>query len=146
VERQRQRLADTVSIIPRQHTGEWSLTDSLPDSTASRMAERAAWARQAAADAGRDPDALELNTMVFRVIVGDKPRPAIASELAESGTSSDQIGDSSLYLFGTGTEACDRLLEWRERTGISYFSLFDPGDEQIEYLAEHVVHPLTRHS
>jgi probable F420-dependent oxidoreductase len=137
------RLADTVSVIPRQHTGEWSTTNSMPDSTATRMAEKVAWARDAAADAGRDPDALELNTMVFRVIVGDDPRAAIAAEAANTGISPEQMADSSLYLCGTGAEVCDWLIKWRERTGISYLSLFDPGQEQVEYLAQHVLQPLT---
>lgn len=138
------RLADTVSVIPRQDTGEWSLTGSMPDSTASRIADKAAWAREAAAGAGRDGAGLEFNTMVFRVIVGDDPSAAIAAEAADTGISPEQMTDSSLYLCGTGSEVCDRLIDWRTRTGISYFSLFDPGEEQIEYLAEHVVQPLTR--
>jgi hypothetical protein len=53
------------------------------------------------------------------------------------------MADSSLYLCGTGGQVRDRLRHWREQTGISYFSLFDPGEEQIEYLAEQVVGQLS---
>jgi hypothetical protein len=35
-------------------------------------------------------------------------------------------------------------VEYRRRVGLSYFSLFDPGESQIEYLAAHVVRPLVR--
>ncbi|HEY1733437.1 MAG TPA: LLM class flavin-dependent oxidoreductase, partial [Acidimicrobiales bacterium] len=37
------RVADTVSMIARQDTGEWSVADSLIDSTVERMTEKAAW-------------------------------------------------------------------------------------------------------
>jgi alkanesulfonate monooxygenase SsuD/methylene tetrahydromethanopterin reductase-like flavin-dependent oxidoreductase (luciferase family) len=135
-------MADTASLIPRQTSGEWSVTDSLPDSTLEHMIEKTAWVHQAASAAGRDHRAIELNTMVSQVIVGDDPEPAIAAEAAATGVSREQMADSSLYLCGTGSEVRDRLELWRQRTGISYFSLFDPGDEQIDYLAEHVVGPL----
>lgn len=137
------RMADIVSVIPRQSSGEWSLPDSMVDSTAARMAEKTEWARRAAADAGRDPAGLEFNTMVFRVIVGDDVDQRRGAEQRDSGVTAAQIGDSSLYLCGTGPEVRAHLCDWRARTGISYFSLFDPGDDQIEYLAEHVVKPLT---
>jgi hypothetical protein len=50
--------------------------------------------------------------------------------------------DSTLYLVGNGAEVRDELQRWRQCTGISYVSFFDPGDEQIEYLAREVVAPL----
>jgi hypothetical protein len=34
---------------------------------------------------------------------------------------------------------CQRLDQWREEAGISYVSIFDPGEEQIAYLAERVL-------
>ena len=34
------RVADTVSMIPRQTTGEWSVADSVPDSTMAAMSRR----------------------------------------------------------------------------------------------------------
>ena len=53
------------------------------------------------------------------------------------------LRDSTLFLTGSAPEVRERLLEYRARVGLTYFSLFDPGPEQIEYLAEHVVAPLT---
>jgi probable F420-dependent oxidoreductase len=133
------RVADTASMIPRQTSGEWSLVDSLVDSTVERMAEKAGWVREGAEAAGREADSIELHTMVPRVIVGDDPRAAIAEEAAAAGITPEQMAESSLYLCGTGREVCDQLEHWHEQTGISYFSFFDPGEEQIAYLAEHVV-------
>jgi alkanesulfonate monooxygenase SsuD/methylene tetrahydromethanopterin reductase-like flavin-dependent oxidoreductase (luciferase family) len=140
------RVADTVSMIPRQTTGSWSVVDSLPDSTLAGMAEKAAWVREAAEAAGRDPDAVELNTMVPKVLAGDDVGAAVATEAAASGITVDDIDGSCLYLCGSGQELCDQLRHWRERTGVSYISLFDPGEEQIAYLAEHVVAPLSAES
>ena len=132
------RVADTVSMIPRQTTGAWSIADSVSDSTQARMAEKAAGVRQGARDAGRDPDTVELNTMVAKVIVGSDPGARISQEASDTGITPAQMADSTLYLCGTGVEICDRLQRWRQEIGISYFSLFDPGDEQVEYFAEQV--------
>jgi probable F420-dependent oxidoreductase len=136
-------VADTVSMIARQTSGEWSIADSLSDSTEARMAEKATWVRAGAREADRDPDTVELNTMVPKVIVGSDPEPRIAAEAAEAGITPAQMADSTLYLCGTGAEVYDRLQRWRQTIGISYVSLFDPGDEQAEYFAEQVAGRLT---
>lgn len=78
--RRRHRLDD-----PQQTTGAWSVADSVPDSTMAAMAEKAAWVRTSAADVGRDPYAIELNTMVAKTIIGDHPEAAIAREAADAG-------------------------------------------------------------
>jgi probable F420-dependent oxidoreductase len=140
------RVADAVSIIPRQTSGTWSVVDSLPDSTVAQVAQKAAWVREGAEAAGRDPDDIELNTMVPTIIVGDHVNPAIAEEAAKMKVSSKEIDGSTLYLCGSGPELRDKLRDWRDRTGISYISLFDPGEEQIAYLAETVVGPLAAES
>ena len=57
----------------------------------------------------------------------------------DNGVAVADLGDSTLFLTSTGPEVRDRLLEYRDRVGLTYFSLFDPGDDQIEYFAEHVV-------
>lgn len=137
------RLADIASLIPRQATGEWSVSASLADSTMERMVEKAAWVRTAAAAAGRDPATIELNTMMFGLAVGADPAARREALAKENGGGHADLADSTLFLTGTGAEVRDRLLAYRERVGLTYFSLFDPGDEQIEYLAEQVVGPLT---
>jgi alkanesulfonate monooxygenase SsuD/methylene tetrahydromethanopterin reductase-like flavin-dependent oxidoreductase (luciferase family) len=136
------RTADIVSMIPRQDTGEWSVEASLADSTLERMAQKARWVHEGAEDAGRDPSRVELHTMVARTIVGDDVGNAISTESAESGVPVTAMEDSSLYLTGSGAQIRDRLRYWKSRTGLSYISIFDPGDAQVEYLAEEVLAPL----
>ncbi|MGP0029544.1 MAG: LLM class flavin-dependent oxidoreductase [Acidimicrobiales bacterium] len=133
------RVADTASMIPRQTTGAWSVPDSVPDSTVARMREKAARVRAGAEEAGRDPAGIELNTMVATTIVGDRPQAAIAREAASAGLPAGALADSTLYLCGTAEEVCHRLDHWRQEIGITYVSLFDPGEEQITYLAERVL-------
>ena len=90
-----------------------------------------------------DPASVELNTMVFKLAVGPDAaarRDALAREI---GMAVADLRDSTLFLTGSAPEVRERLLEYRARVGLTYFSLFDPGPEQIEYLAEHVVAPLT---
>ena len=88
------RVADTVSMIPKQTTGEWSVPDSVPDSAMSRMREKAAWVAEGAVQAGRDPDDVELSTMVAKTIVGEHPNAAIAQEAVTSGlTPVELLGD-----------------------------------------------------
>jgi probable F420-dependent oxidoreductase len=136
------RSADIVSMIPRQETGEWSVEASLPDSTLERMAQKARWVRQSAEKAGRDPSRVELHTMVVRTIVGDDVDDAIAQESADTGVPVTTMENSSLYLTGSGPQVRERLRKWHAGTGLSYISIFDPGDEQVEYLAKEVVAPL----
>ena len=136
------RVADTVSMIARQDTGEWSVSDSLTDSTVERMTEKAGWVHEGAVAAGRDPASVELHTMVARVVVGDDPGAAVTQALVDDGVDPRAAAESTLYLCGTGDEVRGRLRRWRADAGISYVSLFDPGDEQIDWLAEQVVQPL----
>ena len=79
------RVADTVSMIPRQTSGQWSVADSLADSTIEGMTQKAAWVHDAAADAGRDPLGVELHTMVATTVVGDDPAEAIERRLTADG-------------------------------------------------------------
>jgi len=136
------RVADTVSMIARQTSGEWSVADSLADSTVDRMAEKAAWIREGAVAAGRDPSSVELHTMVARVVVGDDPGEAVRQAMTDDGVDTKAAEGSTLYLCGTADQVRERLQQWRAEAGITYVSLFDPGDDQIEWLAEQVVRPL----
>ncbi len=136
------RCADIVSLLPQQHMGEWSVRASLADSTLDRMAQKAEWVREGAAAAGRDPASIELNTMVFQLAVGDDVASRREALARDNGVAVSDLGDSTLFLIGPGPELRERLVEYRDRVGLTYFSLFDPGEEQIEYLAEQVVRPL----
>jgi probable F420-dependent oxidoreductase len=136
------RSADIVSMIPKQDRGDWSVPESLADATVERLAQRAAWVREGAEEVGRDPAEVELHTLVTTTVVGDSVGPAIVRASADAGVPAATLAESTLALMGTGAEVRERLLEWRSRAGVTYVSLFDPGDEQIEYLAAEVVEPL----
>jgi probable F420-dependent oxidoreductase len=136
------QVADVVSMIPKQDRGEWSVADSLADATVELLAKRASWVRGGAEEAGRDPADVELHTLVTTVAVGDNAGRAMSRASAEAGVPLATLADSTLALMGTGAEVRERLQEWRSRAGVTYVSLFDPGDEQIEYLASEVVSPL----
>lgn len=136
------RCADIVSMIPRQATGTWSIADSLADSTDERMTEKAAWARAAATAAGRDADELELNTMVMATAITDGSAAARAAVAEQQGVAPEATLDSSLFLVGSPAEVRDRLLARRERYGLTYYSLFDPGDDQLERIAAELIEPL----
>jgi probable F420-dependent oxidoreductase len=136
------RAADIVSMIPRQDTGEWSVAASIADSTLERMTQKARWVCEGAEEVGRDPSGVELHTMVVRTIVGDHVDDAIAKESTDSDVPVTSMEDSSLYLIGTGAQIRDRLRHWQAQTGLRYISIFDPGEDQIEYLAEEVLAPL----
>ena len=136
------RAADIVSMIPKQDRGDWSVADSLADSTVDRLVQRAAWVREGAEEVGRDPADIELHTLVTTTVVGDNVGPAIAQASADAGVPAATLAESTLALMGTGADVRERLREWRSRAGVTYVSLFDPGDQQIEYLAAEVVGPL----
>ncbi len=81
--------------------------------------------------------------MVARTIVGDDISGEVERESAATGVPAEAMADSTLYLMDTGAEVREQMHQRRRRIGISYVSLFDPGEEQIEYLAEQVVAPLS---
>jgi alkanesulfonate monooxygenase SsuD/methylene tetrahydromethanopterin reductase-like flavin-dependent oxidoreductase (luciferase family) len=136
------RTADTVSMIPKQDRGDWSNADSMADATVDRLSQRSAWVREAAAEDGRDPEEIELHTLVTTMVVGDHVGTSVDKLSGEAGVDAATLTNSTLALVGTGAEVRDRLQDWQRRAGVSYVSFFDPGDEQVEYLANEVVGPL----
>lgn len=136
------RTADIVSMIPRQPSGEWNVEASMADSTDDRLAQKAEWARSSAEAAGRDADALELNTMVFVTAITDGSEAARAKLADEQGVTSEATLDSSLYLIGSPQEVREQVRHRRDRFGLNYYSLFDPGDEQLEKIATELIEPL----
>lgn len=137
------RVADIVSMIPTQDTGDWSVTASLVDATVERMAQKASRVHQGATAASRDAGGIELHTMVARTIVGDDIGAAVDRESATTGVPAATMTESTLYLIGSGAEARERLQLWRDEIGISYVSLFDLDEEEIDRVAEEIVTPLS---
>jgi alkanesulfonate monooxygenase SsuD/methylene tetrahydromethanopterin reductase-like flavin-dependent oxidoreductase (luciferase family) len=137
------RHADIVSLIPRQPSGDWNPAASLGDSTDDRLAEKVRWVAQAAEAAGRDPSGIEVNTMVFATAIADDPEPARRRLAEEQGVAPAATVDSSLYLTGTPDQVRQRLVERRDRFGLSYYSIFDPDPEQLDIIATELVAKLT---
>jgi len=113
--------ADIVSIIPRARP-EGSGQDSADWTSATEAATRQKleWIRQAAGDRFAT---LELNTMVYAVIVSDD-RHAAAGQLAgRFGLTEDEVIASPNILVGSIEQMVDDLRGRREAFGISYITV-----------------------
>ncbi len=94
------------------------------DETEASVAQKVDWVRQAAADRF---DQLELAMLIWAVVVTDDPGAAAERIAARSSRPVDQILQSPYYLIGTLDAIVAKLLEQRDRHGISYISVF-PSD------------------
>lgn len=130
------QAADIVSIIPRAKP-EGSGQDSADWTTATAAATRQKleWIRQAAGDRFA---ALELNAMVYAVMVSDD-RHAAAGQLAQRfGLTPDEVLASPNILAGSIAQMVDDLRVRRDTFGISYITVpeyfmeaFSPVVEQL---------------
>ena len=135
------RYADIVGINPTLVEGR--VTPQTPaDLAPERVREKTNWVREAAARAGRDPDALEFNSLSFVLAVSDDPKPLREVLARNTGMSIEQIADCPLFLTGSAAELRDRLERRREQTGISYIVVQGGKPEALESFAQSVVAPL----
>ena len=98
--------------------------------------------REAAAKAGRDPDAIEFNSLSFVVAVTDDPTPLREALARNSGMTVEQVADCPLFLTGSAAELRDRLERRREQTGINYVVVQGRDPAALATFAEAVVAPL----
>lgn len=135
------RHGDVVGINPTIPEGR-VLPDTAADCAPERVREKVRWVREAAAAAGRDPDAIELNALVFVVAITDDPSGLRRALSQGSGMSEAEVADCPMFLTGPASEIRDRLQRRREETGISYVVIQgrDPG--VLETFAEAVLEPL----
>ena len=112
------RTADIVGINPRLTAG-GGLAAAMADMTAERIARKVAWARAVAAD----PDRLEFQMTMLdvRVTVDGESHGSTSSQAAAA--TPEELAASPAVLHGTVDECVDKLVEVRERFGISYFHL-----------------------
>jgi probable F420-dependent oxidoreductase len=112
------RTADIVGINPRLTAG-GGLAAAMADMTAERIARKVAWARAAAAN----PDRLEfqMSMLDVRVTMAGETHGSRSSQAA--GATPEQLVASPTVLHGTVDACVDKLVEVRERFGISYFHL-----------------------
>jgi probable F420-dependent oxidoreductase len=135
------RYADIVGINPSLPEGRVT-SHTAADLAPGRVREKIGWVRDAARAAGRDPDAIELNTLSFVVAVSDDPKPLREALARNTGMSVEQVADCPLFLTGSPAELRERLERRREETGISYVVIQGRELETLERFAEAVVEPL----
>ncbi|MFN8679477.1 MAG: LLM class F420-dependent oxidoreductase [Thermomicrobiales bacterium] len=115
------RQADIVSIIPRARP-EGRGQDSADWTTATEAATRqkVAWVREAAGDRFA---ALELNAMVYAVLVANDRRAAAGQLAGRFGLPVDEVLASPHVLVGSVDQIVDDLRARREAFGISYITV-----------------------
>jgi probable F420-dependent oxidoreductase len=120
------QLADIVTILP----GAIGVPGSSVADHPALLAERVAWVRNAAAQAGRSP---EIHLLLSGAAVcGDRYEGAarcLDEQSEDTSASGDRrkekqaILESPFYAIGTVKEICDQLIDLRSEYGVSYFSV-----------------------
>jgi probable F420-dependent oxidoreductase len=136
------RYADIIGISARVDQGK-VVPETARDVAPARVREKVAWIREAAEQAGRDPEAIEFNTLTFVCAVTDDPKPLIEGLVANTGMSAEEVANCPLFLAGTGPQICERLERQREEVGISYVAIQGGDFDLVERFAEAVVAPLS---
>jgi alkanesulfonate monooxygenase SsuD/methylene tetrahydromethanopterin reductase-like flavin-dependent oxidoreductase (luciferase family) len=135
------RYADIVGINATMHEGRVT-NETARDLAPERVREKISWVREGAEKAGRDPDKIELNSLVFIVSFTDDPKGLRQGLAQNTGMTPEQVRDCPLFLTGPASEIRDRLEKQREETGISYIVIQGQNWDLVEQFAESVVAPL----
>lgn len=112
------READIVGLVPPW--GDGGLAFSKADLATTR--QQIEWVREAAGD--RFP-ALELNTLIFKLVLTDHPREAAELIAGPLGISPEVVLESIYFLVGTVDAIVEEIQMWRERFGISYVTVME---------------------
>jgi probable F420-dependent oxidoreductase len=136
------RHADIVGINPKIPAGRITPATTL-DATREKTLQKIAWLRDAALAAGRDPDTIELNALIYVANVTDTPGPVREVVAASTGMPAELVTDSPLFLVGSGAEICDTLQRRRAETGMSYIVIQGHDADQLARFAQEVVRPLS---
>jgi probable F420-dependent oxidoreductase len=135
------RHADIVGINPSLPEGKVTPTTAA-DLAPARVREKVRWVREAAERAGRNPDEIELNALVFVVALTDDPKGIRAALAKNTGMSEAEVADCPMFLTGPAAEIRERLEKRREETGISYVVIQGDDPGRLEQFAEGVAGPL----
>jgi probable F420-dependent oxidoreductase len=136
------RYADIVGISAMVDQGKVT-PETARDVAPDRVREKIAWVREAAEQAGRDPGAIEFNTLTFVCAITDDPKPLREMLSGNTGMSEEEVANCPLFLAGSGSEICDRLERQRKETGISYVVIQGGDFDLVERFGEEVVAPLS---
>ncbi|GIU85005.1 MAG: LLM class F420-dependent oxidoreductase [Acidimicrobiales bacterium] len=119
--------ADIVGLAPAARTGRVD-TEAARDASAEATDRKVAWLREFA---GERIDSIEINALVFLVVVTDD-RTSTANGIAGAfGMSGEEVLESPHVWIGTVDEICDDLRRRRERWGISYYAVPQEAMEQV---------------
>lgn len=116
------RSADIVGLNPRLAAG----TDpraAAGELSADALERKIAWVRAAARTAGRDPASLEFQLRMFDIRVRHRGVEHRCQAGHAAGVPPETLAGSPVALRGDVTECVDRLIELRERYGVSYLHL-----------------------
>jgi probable F420-dependent oxidoreductase len=119
------RHADIIGINPNLQHGVVS-SEAILDMTPERVAQKVAWAREAAEGAGRSVADIEFQASMLLCRVsssGGRAATAVSSLAAQANVDPELLAQSPVALAGSIEQCIERLLENRERFGISYVNL-----------------------
>ncbi|HJU03386.1 MAG TPA: TIGR03621 family F420-dependent LLM class oxidoreductase [Actinomycetes bacterium] len=119
------RHADIIGINPSLQDGVVS-PEAILDMTPERVAQKVTWAREAAEAAGRSIADLEFQAsmLICRISSASGPAAAAVSSLAaRANVDPEVLAQSPVALAGSIEQCIERLIENRERFGISYVNL-----------------------
>ncbi len=137
------RHADIVGINPKVAEGKITAA-AARDGMLARAQEKIRWVQEAAAAAGRDFDALEINALVFATVITDDPKPVRELLGKQAGMTPEDVAACPLYLVGSVREIQDTLLRRREELGFNYVVVQGRDFGLLEKFAAEVVAPLAR--
>jgi len=122
------READIVSLNFDNSSGRLG-PEGIGSSTAELTLEKIQWVKEGAGS--RFPD-IELEIAAYFTVVTDEGE-AVRSKMGSMfGLSADQMAEHPNALIGSIDEICDRIVERRDRFGISYVSF---GSSNIDAIA-----------
>jgi probable F420-dependent oxidoreductase len=116
------RMADIVGVHARLG-GNVIDRAAVADLTSASIGAKIERVRAAAAEAGRPTPRLQFSCYHVRVTDAPGDSGQRSSWAAHVEAEADSLRDSPAVLVGTAAECADKLLEWRERFGITYWHL-----------------------
>lgn len=123
------READIVGINPALRTGKVD-TETARDGIGALTDQKVGWVREAAGDRYAE---LELNVLVFGVMLTDDRAGTLEAVAPAFGLTPTELGESPLALVGSTDKIAEDLLARRERWDVSYVVV--QGVESMEALA-----------
>jgi probable F420-dependent oxidoreductase len=133
------RTADIVGIHAGM-SGKAIDRTAIADLTAGSIEAKIERVRAAAAAAGRSAPRFQFSCYVVRVTDSPESSGPRSSWASHVEAQADVLRDSPAILVGTAAECADRVIEWSERFGISYWNLGPDVDAASRILDRLSVH------